>query len=340
MYGSAHTRPRFAVPARIAVVAVAALTAMFSNPRAAAAQASASRDGGSGDAAPAVTGTGRVTISRQPNVLRMVIELSGEGKDVKEALAALKAERATLAGKLKELGAAGEAVTFGEPRVGGAAGGAVSMQQRVMRQVARMRRAGNRAAAAAKAGADGAAAKVAVSLTAMAEWPLAGESAEELIVAGYTLRETLRAAGLSKPPPAARELTPEEQEEQEEMAGMMGEDGEEGAPAPGEPSFQFVARFTAAERDAAMAEAFKKAKAEAARVAAAAGGSLGGLRTVAGGASAAGDDDDDEYGFGRAMLSQLGMAGTLGGESADEATADEPGPVELRVTVTAGFVMK
>src|SRR5687767_3535351 len=71
------------------------------------------------DAAGTVTGTGKVSVSRQPNVLRMTIELPAEGKDVKEAIANLKAERATLAGKLEKLGAAGEAVTFGEPRIGG-----------------------------------------------------------------------------------------------------------------------------------------------------------------------------------------------------------------------------
>lgn len=306
------------------LTALVALTVLPSRP--AAAQRPDPTDAGG-----TVTGTGRVAVSRQPNVLRMTIELPAEGKNVKEAIANLNAERAALAGKLEKLGAAGDAVTFGEPRIGGASGGAMSMQQRMMRQVMRMQRAGGRAAAK-PADKDAPPPKVAVSLTAVAEWPLEGESPEELIVAGYTLREKLRAGGLAKPP-AERELTPEEQEEMEEMA-MMDEDGE--AAAPGEPSFEFVARFTAEERGRAMAEAFAKAKADAARLAAAAGGSLGALRTVSGSASSEGYDEDDDYGFQRAMLQQLGVA-PAGQTGVDEATADEPGAVSLEVTVTAGF---
>lgn len=314
------TLPRLAAT----LAAVVALTVLPSGPT--MAQRPDAADGGT------VTGTGKVTLSRQPNVLRMTIELPAEGKDVKEAIANLKAERAALAGKLEKLGAAGESVTFGEPRVGGAYGGAMGMQQRMMRQVMRMQRAGNRAVAKAAADKDAPPPKVTVSLSVIAEWPIEGESPEELIVAAYTLRETLRAGGLSKPP-EAKELTPEEQEEMEEMA-MMDEDGE--AAAPGEPSFEFVARFTAAERDKAMAEAFAKAKADAARLAAAAGGSLGALRTVTGSASSEGYDEDDDYGFQRAMLQQLGVAAP-GQAGVDEATADEPGAVSLEVTVTAGF---
>lgn len=315
------TLPRLAAT----LIAVVALTVLPSRPT--MAQPPDAADGGT------VTGTGKVTLSRQPNVLRMTIELPAEGKDVKEAIANLKAERKTLANKLEKLGAAGESVTFGEPRVGGAYGGAMSMQQRMMRQVMRMQRAGNRAVAKAAADKDAPPPKVAVSLSVIAEWPIEGESPEELIVAAYTLRETLRAGGLSKPP-EAKELTPEEQEQMEELAGMMDEDGE--AAAPGEPSFEFVARFTAAERDKAMAEAFAKAKADAARLAAATGGSLGALRTVSGSASSEGYDEDDDYGFQRAMLQQLGVA-PAGEAGVDEATADEPGAVSLEVTVTAGF---
>lgn len=310
--------------ATVAALALATLPC-----RDAVAQAKQQQGAGGGGT---VTGTGSVTLSRQPNFLRMTMELPAEGKDVEEAIANLKKERAGLAEKLKKLGAAGEAVTFGEPRVGGAAGGAMSMQQRMMRQVMRMQRAGNRAAAAAK-DPNAPPPKVAVSLTVTAEWPLEEQSPEQSVVAGYTLREKLRAGGLSRAA-EAKELTPEEQEEMEEMAGMMDED--EQAAAPGEPSFEFVARFAAADREAAMAEAFKKARADAARLAAAAGGSLGELRTVSGSTSAEGGGDEDTYE--RAMMMQMGM--NPAESPADEATAQEPGPVSLRTTVTAGFALK
>ena len=309
----------------VAVVSLAILAC-----RDAAAQADAVAGAGG-----TVTGSGAVTVSRQPNVLRMTIELPAEGKDIKEAIANLKKERMALAAKIEKLGAAKDKVTFSEPRVGGQPGGSMNAQRQMMRQMVRMQRAGGRAAAGKEA-ADGAPPpKVAVSLTVTAEWPLAEQSPEEFVVAGYTLREKLRAAGLSKPP-EPKELTPEEQEEMEELAGMM--DEEEGAAAPGEPSFVFVSRFTAEERDNAMAEAFKKARAEATRLATAAAGTLGDLRTVNGSTSADGAGDDDVYGYQRAMMIQMGMNPADPG--VEEGTTSEPGPVSMRVTVTATFGMK
>lgn len=266
--------------------------------------------------------------------------VAAEGKDIKEALENLKADRETLAGKLKELGAADEAVQFGEPRIGAAGGALVSAQQRMMAQMIRMRQMGNRAAKPDAGEPE----PVAVSLTATAEWPLdEASSPEAFLVSAYELREKLRSGGLAKAAAApAKELTPEEQEEQEEMAAMMDDDGDgSGGPKPGEPAFVFVRRVAPAEHDAATAEAFAKAKAAAARLAAAAGGKLGELRTVSGSASAAdAGGDEDVYAMQRAMFQQMGV--NTGGDGADveEATAAEPGPVTLELSVTAAFAIR
>jgi hypothetical protein len=75
------------------------------------------------------------------------------------------------------------------------------------------------------------------------------------------------------------QLSPEEQELAEEMAEMMSDHGYgSGSEAkPGEPQFVFVARISEEDRRQAMTEAFAKAQASAARVAAAAGKELGEL---------------------------------------------------------------
>ena len=52
-----------------------------------------------------ITGTGSATIARQPNLLRMQIELNAEGRDIKEALTKLRAGEAAARRKLLDLGA-------------------------------------------------------------------------------------------------------------------------------------------------------------------------------------------------------------------------------------------
>lgn len=284
-----------------------------------------------------VTGSGEVTLTRQPDVLRMTMQISGEGKDIKEALAKLKSEREAIAAKLKELGAAEASVKFDPPRVGG--GSSNLARQRAMQQMMRIR--GGRPGAAKPEAQP----KVEVSTKVTAEWSFeAGDSPEELIVNAYTLREKVKAGGLSKKS-AKAELSPEELEELEEAEGMvMDEYGMEQAVLPGEPVFMFVSKVTDAERDAATAEAFKKAKADAARLAAASGSKIGEIRQVtAHTMPVAGDSDygNDYYdgGYYQAqMMRQLGM--NVPGSNADEAAGLEPGPVSLQVSVTAAFAIE
>lgn len=292
-----------------------------------------------------VTGSGRVALTRQPNVLRMTMQVRGEGKDIKEALAKLKSEREAVAAKLKTLGAAQASVKFDGPRVGGGPGDpANAARQRAMQMQRAMRaRAGGRVGAAKPEPEP----KVEVTSKVTAEWSFEpGETPEDLIVNAYTLREKVKAGGLSKKA-AKAELTPEEQEEMEEAEGMVMDvyDGMPQAATPGEPVFVFVSKVPAAERDAATAEAFKKAKAEAARLASAGGAQLGEIRQVTGQTASVTDDSDDAndfynggYQYQAQVMRQLGL--NVPGTNAEEAAGFEPGPVALQVMVTATFAIK
>ena len=129
----------------------------------------------------------------------------------------------------------------------------------------------------------------------------------------------------------------------EEMEGAMvdefGGPQMQGPTMPGEPSFVFVSKVSAKERDAATAEAFAKAKEQAGRLAAAAGGQLGPIRQVVAQASAANDGGQNEYmNYQVQMMMQMGMS--VPAQNDDEATGVEPGPVAMQVQVTASFALR
>src|SRR5260370_22601616 len=65
-----------------------------------------------------VTGIGVVELKKQPNVLRVQIELLAKGKDLKEALARLKDRREAVKVRLAALNAVPESIAFGDPSLG------------------------------------------------------------------------------------------------------------------------------------------------------------------------------------------------------------------------------
>src|ERR1043166_2107546 len=68
----------------------------------------------------AVTGTGVVILKRQPEALRMKVELSTKGKTLQEAIATLNARRDAAEAKLPGLRADKKSLVRGEPRVAAA----------------------------------------------------------------------------------------------------------------------------------------------------------------------------------------------------------------------------
>jgi uncharacterized protein YggE len=270
----------------------------------------------------AVTGVGMATLKRAPDVIRLQVQLTGDGKTLKEALAKLAARREACKKKLVALGAKEDAVTFDDAKID-AADPRQQMEQ-MMRM--RMNRGGGRPPATSPAGA----ARVSVGAIVKAEWTLAGKSGEDLLVLAQDLQDKVKAADLAETKTASLE----EQEAREERAGQDGSD--EQAPPPGQPVFLYVAKISDQQRAEVLADAFKKAKSNAADLAKAAGAELGALKQLQSQAA----PDMEQY-----QMMQYGrynpyLMNQAQNPDPNEAIAAQPGPVTLRLTVSASFAIK
>ena len=205
----------------------------------------------------------------------MYLQLTGKGKTLEEALAVLRERREAVAAQLAKLGVDRSALVFTPPGVDDSAGA----QQRRMEVMIAQRMGGRNAKKARKPIKP----PVAVTTTLTANWPLAGDTTEKLLLAADTVREKVKAAELSGGKEVPK-LSPEEQEVAEEMAAEIARNSgnDEEQAKPGEPHFLFLARLSPQERQAALAEAFAKAKVQAAELAKAAGTGLGSLTGLSG----------------------------------------------------------
>lgn len=239
-----------------------------------AAQAQAVRTADSGVAH--VSASGRVHLQRVPTHLRMYLQVSGRGKTLEEALAALKERREIVSAQLDKLGADKTSIVFTPPSTDDTA---VAQQKRMEMMI--VQRLGNRGA---KKGTK--TVKPPVSMVSMltVQWPLSGDSPEKLLLAADDLCEKIKAADLGGSKEAVK-LSPEEQEVAEEMAAEIARNSgsEQEVMKPNEPHFVFVSRLSAADRQQALADAFAKAKAQAAELAKAAEAELGSLISIDGG---------------------------------------------------------
>jgi len=214
-----------------------------------------------------ISAMGHVHLQRPPTHVRMYVQLTGKGKTLEEALAALKERREAVAAQLGKLGVDKETLVFSPPGVDDSL---VAQQRKMEVMIAqRMGTRGVKKAAKTKP-------PVTVATLLTAQWPLAGDSTEKLLLAADAVREKIKAADLNSskdsPKPSA-----EEQELAEEMAAQNEpfSGNQEETVKPGEPRFMFVARLSPKDRQTSLAEAFAKAKTQAAELAAAAGVGLG-----------------------------------------------------------------
>jgi uncharacterized protein YggE len=269
------------VPARLFAALVILLSAN-------AARAQFNRMPPAGDAQ--ISSSGHVRLQRPPTHLRMYLQITGKGKTLEEALAALKERREAIAVQLDKLGADKASVVFTAPSVDAAA---ANQQQRMEAMIA-ARMGGVRTKKPGKAVKP----PISLSSTLTVQWPLAGDTLEKLLVAADNVREKVKSSDLAGSKEAAK-LSPEEQEAAEEMAAEMARNSgmDEEAVKPGQPRFMFVARLTAEDRQSAQAAAFAKAKTHAAELARAAGVGLGPLTGLSGeaGMAVAGDSPYQNY---------------------------------------------
>ena len=227
-----------------------------------------------------VAAMGHVHLQRPPTHLRMYLQLSGKGKTLEEALAALKERREKVAAQLEKLGADKKVLVFTPPGVDEST---AAQQRRMELMIAqRMGRGAKKTAKPVKP-------PVAVTTMLTATWPLVGDSTEKLLLAADAVREKVKAAELSGDKETPK-LSAEEQEVAEEMAAQTNQNmgGDEQVARLGEPRFLYLAQLSLQDRQAALAGAFAKAKAQAAELAKAAGAGLGPMTSLRSDASSMG----------------------------------------------------
>jgi uncharacterized protein YggE len=279
-----------------------------------------------------VTGVGSTEIKRPAEVLRVQVELVVKGKDLKEALTKLKERKEAAKAQLAGLGMAQDAVVFGETAI--AAG--QTDQQRQMEMMVMQRRGGKKPDAKNKQPDP-----VYVGCSLKADLPIKAGSGEEQLLACHALQEKIKAADLGATKETEK-LSPKDEElaeEMQEMARMMHQ--QHGEAARGEPTFLYVSKIPAAERDKALREAFRKASDHATRLAKAAGAELGALRSLSSHTQmdTAEMHEMNPYAVRAAARYMRGMSGESSDEI-EEAVGISPTSVSVKIGVNASFSIK
>lgn len=279
-----------------------------------------------------LSGVGSVTLKRRPTVLRMYVQLSAKGKTLEEALAKMKDRREAVLVQLGSLKADKGSISFSGPTLSNPQ--AAQRRQFEAMVMQRMTSRGRKLPKGLKIPKS-----LTVSTTLSAQWPLEADGPERLLLAAQSLQEKVKAADLAGTKDAEK-LSLQEEELAEEMAQMMRSSGEEPVPV-GQPYFVYVARVSDEDRDKAMAEAFRKAKAQAARLAQAAGVQLGPLVGLAGQGGGSSSYLNERYGgyargeYLQRMLAKEYERDPYGNQ--DEAVGYDPGALVFSFYVTAFF---
>ena len=276
-----------------------------------------------------VTASGAATGSYRPDVLRVKVLLSADGKDAAAAVAALKEKRDAFSMVFNQQGVmdpiVSSSITFSAATSGGPS---MTPQQRQMAAIMSMQRGGNRRAPATQPSG------VTVTATATADCPLpAADSDDAALVSATAMQDKIRGALAGAAPKKA--MSPEEQEAAEEAAAQQQQNEVPGQPAakPGEPTFTFVHKLTDAERAKLMSDAVAEARADAERMAKAAGGALGPVREVSSRSMGASDPDNPV-----AAVIQAEMGGAAAAtHNAGEASDPQPGPLSYALQVTVKY---
>ena len=198
---------------------------------------------------PAISASGTSTIKRLPDTIRVIIPLQAKGKTIDEAFANLKTEQQTALEKIQKIGAKQENIKFESFSID-------QSQKDKQRQIEMM--IAQRMPTPTSTPRQTAAVALPTTLKCMllAEWPITGTAAEDILKESYELKQQIDAADFS---PQKNELTPEEEELEEEMEAMdyrRSYDSESG----NEPQFLFVSGVTEKESQKAYSEAFEQAQ--------------------------------------------------------------------------------
>jgi uncharacterized protein YggE len=280
-----------------------------------------------------VSANGQVSIEKKPDVMRLKIQLLAKGSSLEDAIKLLAERKESAIAQLTVLGAEKSSIHVAGTKITSTK----NPQQAQMEAMLSQRLQGRGRGKPVKK-VD----PVVLGADLVADWKIAAETTEELLLLAHPLQNKIKEADVSGRNEASK-LSAAEQELLEEMeeSGYGGGYGGEG-PAPGEPTFLFVATISKQERLGAMAKAFKKAKAEAEEVAAAAGATLGKISSLA--TQSGADSDSDAYAYARmypGMYSGAGAGqGAAKADGSTESVAAQAGTIKYSVTVMAAFELK
>jgi uncharacterized protein YggE len=284
-------------------------------------------------APPHVDGTGEAVIERSPDTLRLSMQLMAKNMQIKQCLSHLKDRGEAARTQLVSLGATKDSIKIGSPRIDETQ--ATYRKQMEMMMAQQMRQRGKKKKAELVFPTV-----IAAQLTA--EWPLSGKSVDEILILSHDLSEKIKAADLSGSKKSEK-LLPEEEEVMEESDAMSNyQRYNQGNEKPGEPVFLFVSTIPADVQEKACADAFRKAKANATRLAKSADASLGRLLSLRKDDSFNGFDMENFRGDGAEYAQYVALSRQSGKlrPDASEAVGPTPDKIEHRVRVVVSFELR
>ena len=279
--------------------------------------------GSDSSAIPGVAAEGSSIVEQEPDTLRMVVTISGEGKTIRDAIAALNQRTEAAKKSLGAIATPPTAVTAEPAR----SDGAEDPQQQMMRMM--MNRGGPKPKAAEP--------MVKVSRMISANWALKAGTADERIAGATELQNTIKAIDFVGKKAGDAPATPAAAEDEEERMGLEQQEGAK----PGTPQFEFVKVLAAEDREKATVQAFKKARDQATRAARAAGKEVGEPVRISVVEGPIQESAEATHPYVAAMLARIQQAkGAQNKEDAATLVGSEPTKVSIRIQVNVVFAIK
>ena len=277
--------------------------------------------------------SGDVVLERTAQRMRMMVQMTAQGKTLEEAVAKLKERREKATAQLEKFGADKKSIKAAQLRIGTGDDSARRRMEMMVQQ--RLGKKGK--------GRSGAKPPVTVSLVLTAEWPLQGDTPEKRLVASDAVQQKVKAIDFAGAKEAST-LSAEEQEMAEEAAAevvesMGGGDGEN--EKPGQPVFLYVATIDPADVTKARAEAYAKAKVQGEELAKTAGVELGpmtGLQASVESESSMNEGGDWNMRF-RQMQAYMLRSNQLSADNR-ESISSTPEDIKFVIHVFAEFAIK
>jgi uncharacterized protein YggE len=307
--------------------------------------------GAQGTRGPIISGSASVMVPLKPTAVRMTLRLQAQDKELKQAMAKLRQQRDSVLKKLETLRPLKDTIKYvgPSPVTAGSVMPTIGTATIAYKAPVATPSWGPPTLGPPVGPATGVPAPVpgpsgpppiVVVGAVTAEWPLQGDNIEKLLIEASELQKKIEAADLTGGKKPKKSDSDDESSEEDKAvpstyapstAPYTPAPAIYGSPfatyAPGVPAWDYVARISAQQRKAAMAQAVVKAKARAAELAEAAGTGLGALESVRLAQVTGGTSWSDD------AISTVNMY-------EDETVGTDPNKLRIAVTVDVCFRIK